>query len=165
MKKQRQSISAPRDTGRLARITFMCALLATVAPAFGALGGTLDSVQADQSRMMASMKSIDARGYTIQEMTTPTGVVIREYISPTGRVFGIAWNGPFIPDMRQFLGSYFSRFSAAAKAKRENYSSRHLLVIHEPTIVVESSGHMRAYSGRAYDPGLLPEGVNGNEVR
>jgi hypothetical protein len=139
--------------------------LAMIPSAFGALGGTADSVQADQSRMMAKMNSTDARGYTVHEMTTSTGVVVREYVSPAGRVFGVAWQGPFMPDMRQMLGSYFHQFSALAKTKRESRPNRSLLLIREPGIVVESSGHMRAYSGRAYDPRLLPEGVHENDVR
>jgi Protein of unknown function (DUF2844) len=132
---------------------------------FGALGGTSDSVRADQSRMMATIHSTDTRNYTIHEMTTPTGVVVREYVSSAGQVFGVAWQGPFMPDMRQILGSYFHQFSRAVKAKRESRPNRSLLLIREPGIVVESNGHMRAYSGRAYDPRLLPEGVHEHEVR
>lgn len=111
------------------------------------------------------MDSTDVHGYTVHEMTTPTGTVVREYVSSSGRVFGVAWEGPFMPDMRQILGSYFKQFSAAAKAKRDSRPNRSLLVISEPGMVVESSGHMRAYVGRAYDPRLLPEGVHANEVR
>ena len=140
-------------------------LLLSSSSAFGALGGTLDSVEVDRSRLMAKMTSTDVHGYTVHAMTTPTGTVIREYVSSSGRVFGVAWEGPFMPDFRQLLGSYFSHFSAATKAKRQSHASRNLLNIQESGIVVVSSGHMRAYSGHAYDPGLLPEGVDGNEVR
>jgi hypothetical protein len=139
--------------------------LILISPAFGSLGGTLDSVQADQSRMMATIKSTDARGFSIHEMTTPVGVVVREYVSASGRVFGVAWQGPFMPDMRQILGTYFQHFSRAAKAERDRHRSRNLLLITEPGIFVESGGHIRAYSGRAYDPGLLPEGIHGNDVQ
>jgi Protein of unknown function (DUF2844) len=139
--------------------------LVLISPAFGSLGGALDSVQADQSRMMATIKTTDARAYSIHEITTPAGVVVREYVSASGRVFGVAWQGPFMPDMRLILGAYFQHFSVAAKAQRESRRNRNLLLITEPGIVVESSGHMRSYSGRAYDPGLLPEGVHGNDVR
>jgi len=139
--------------------------LAIIPHAFAALGGTLDSVQSDQHRMMATMKSANAPAYTIHEITTPAGVVVREYVGSSGRVFGVAWEGPFMPDLRQILGSYFKHFAAASKAKRASLASRNRLVISEPGIVLESTGHMRAYSGRAYDPGLLPEGVHGNDVR
>jgi hypothetical protein len=143
----------------------VCFVFGFAASAFGALGGNLDSVQADQARMMAVLNSRETPGYTVHEMKTPAGIVIREYVSPAGRVFGVAWQGPFIPDMRQLLGTYFPQFSAAAKRQRESHVGRHLLNIQEPGLVAESNGHMRAYSGHAYDPALLPEGVHGNEVR
>ena len=145
-------------------IAFILQLL-LISPAFGSLGGALDSVQADQSRMMATIKTTDARAYSIHEITTPAGVVVREYVSASGRVFGVAWQGPFMPDMRLILGVYFQHFSVAAKGQRETHCNRNLLLISEPGIVVESGGHMRSYSGRAYDPGLLPEGVDENDVR
>ena len=143
----------------------VCFVFAFGASAFGTLGGNLDSVQSDQARMMAALKSREAIGYTVHEMRTPAGVVIRQYVSRAGRVFGVAWQGPFMPDMRQLLGAYFPQFSAAAKRQRESHVGRHLLNIQEPGLVAESNGHMRAYSGRAYDPALLPEGVHGNDVR
>jgi hypothetical protein len=147
----------------------LCAIVGLVAAlaasAFGSLGGNLDSVQSDQARMMATLKSREAASYTVHEMKTPAGIVVREYVSAGGRVFGVTWQGPFLPDFRQLLSSYFPLFSAAAQRQRQSHVGRHLLNIQEPGLILESTGHMRAYSGRAYDPALLPEGVRGNEVR
>ena len=164
---KRSSLSVLFRKGQIA-VRYAMALivqLTLISSAFGSLGGALDSVQADQSRMMATIKTTDARACSIYEITTPAGVVVREYVSASGRVFGVAWQGPFMPDMRQILGVYFQHFSAAAKGQRDRHSNRNLLLISEPGIVVESGGHMRSYSGRAYDPGLLPEGVDENDVR
>jgi hypothetical protein len=132
---------------------------------FAALGGSLDSVQADQAYMNATIKIARADSYAVHEIKTPTGTVVREYVSPAGRVFGIAWQGPFVPDMRLLLGTYFEHYSEAAKAQRERHVGRWPLNIQESDLVVQTAGHMRAYSGRAYDPGLLPEGVSGDDVR
>lgn len=134
-------------------------------PAFAALGASLDSVQADQVHLKANVKITEADAYTIHEMTAPTGTVVREYVSLDGRVFGVSWRGPFIPDMQQLLGSYFQHYSQAAKAERERRVGRSPLYIQEPGLVVQTGGHMRAYFGRAYDPGLLPAGVSANDVR
>jgi hypothetical protein len=143
---------------------FLTLLLITPS-AFAALGGSEASVQADQARLMATLRSTDTRAYTIHELTTPTGIVIRQYVSSAGRVFGVAWQGPFMPDLSQLLGSYFARFSSAAKSKRAPRASRNHLVIADHGLVLESTGHMRDYSGHAYDPDLLPEGVHGYDVR
>jgi hypothetical protein len=133
--------------------------------AFAALGASLDSVQNDQVRLHANTKITVAGAYTIHEMTTPMGTVVREYVSPSGRVFGVTWQGPFVPDLQQLLGSYFEKYSQAAKSQREHHVGRWPLNIQEPGLVVQTAGHMRAYAGRAYDPGLFPAGVGGHDIR
>jgi Protein of unknown function (DUF2844) len=140
-------------------------ILGTSFSAFATLGGTLDSVQTDQASMKATMKITQARSYAVHEVHAPTGTVVREYVSLTGRVFGVAWQGPFVPDMRQLLGTYFDQYSAAAKAQRESHVGRRPLNIQEPGLVVQTAGHMRAYYGRAFDPELLPVGVSVDDVR
>jgi hypothetical protein len=79
-------------------------------------------------------------------------------------VFGVAWQGQRIPDLRQLLGAYYDQYERAAAAAR---IARHRgpLVIQEPGLVVQSGGHMRAYSGWAYAPDLLPAGVRAEEIR
>ena len=163
-------VSIPAET--LSKRTGACwmavALLALGLPfpAFAALGGTSDSVQADQAQMNASLKITQADAYTVHEMKAATGTVVREYVSrPDGRVFGVTWQGPFIPDMKQLLGNYFQQYSEAARAQRESHVGRHPLNIQPPGLVVQTAGHMRAFSGRAYDPGLLPAGVSANDIR
>jgi hypothetical protein len=134
-------------------------------PAFAALGGNLDSIQTDQEYMKATIKITQVNSYAVHEIKVPTGTVVREYVSRTGRVFGVAWQGPFVPDMRQLLGSYFDHYSEAAKAQRQSYVGRRPLNIHESGLVMQTAGHMRAYSGRAYDPELLPPGVSADDIR
>jgi hypothetical protein len=128
-------------------------------PAMAALGGTVDSVQADGVRMKATDKVVRKDAYTVHEIEDSTGTVVREYVSNAGTVFGVSWQGPFVPDMRQILGSYFERYSQAARAQRKGQVGRNRLEIRESGFVVQTSGHQRAYSGRAYDEQLLPPAV------
>ncbi|MFZ0542036.1 MAG: DUF2844 domain-containing protein [Candidatus Sulfotelmatobacter sp.] len=134
-------------------------------PALGALGASLNSVTDDQVHLKATITITAAGTYTIHEMTAPTGTVVREYVSRSGRVFGVTWKGPFIPDLRQLLGTYFEHYLEAAKREREGHVGRAPLDIHEPGLVVQTAGHMRAYYGRAYDPGSLPAGVSDHDMR
>lgn len=134
-------------------------------PAVASLGASESSVQDDQLRLQAKATSNTTRAYTIHELTSPLGTVVREYVSPAGTVFAVSWQGPFQPDMKQILGSYFDQYSRAAKKQRENQLRRSLLNINEPSLVFQSTGHMRAYFGRAYDPRLLPPGVSADELR
>jgi hypothetical protein len=131
--------------------------------AWAALGGDLTSVAADRAHMNASLKVTEAQGYTVQEMKTPAGTVVSEYVSPGGRVFAVAWHGPFVPEMQQILGSYFQQYSAALQEKKP-YGHRPLN-LEQPGLVVQAGGHMRAYVGRAYLPGMLPPGLKVEEIK
>lgn len=150
---------------KLASVIFLT--LALALPAFATLGGDELSVEADRTQMkaIATTQVTKADGYSVHEIKAPSGTVVREYVSSEGRVFGVAWSGPFIPNMQQLLGSYFQQYSAGVKAHHEAARGRQPLSIQQPGLVVVNTGHMRSFHGRAYDPGLLPQGVTANAVR
>ncbi len=131
-------------------------------PAMAELGGTEASVVADQTNMKATRRILNAQKFTVHEIQSPSGTFIREYISPQGRVFAVAWQGPFMPDLRQLLGSYFSVYSAAAGSK---HAGRGFSLVRQPGLVVRSGGHMRSFSGMAYIPQLLPKDVAIDEIK
>ena len=84
-------------------------------PALAALGGDVTSVQQDKAQMKGTLKTTQAAAYTVHEITAPGNIVIKEYVSPAGKVFAIIWHGQFIPNMQQLLGSYYKQFSDAAR--------------------------------------------------
>jgi hypothetical protein len=139
--------------------------LGVVLPAWAALGGTAASVQADQVHMQASQRTVAGAAYSMQEMKTAAGAVVREYVSPDGKVFGVAWSGPWPPDMRQLLGSYFDQYAQAAKAQNGTRIGRRPLVINEPGLVVQAGGHPRSFAGKAYVPQMLPAGVKAEDIQ
>lgn len=142
-----------------------CLLLAGVGSAVAELGGDETSVAADELQIQGAKRTLRrAENYAMHQFEGQSGTVVREYVSPAGKVFGVAWQGPRIPDLRQLLGAYYAQYESAASAVR---SVRHRgpLLIQEPGLVVESDGHMRAYNGRAYVPDLLPAGVRAEEIR
>src|ERR1700691_5833886 len=134
-------------------------------PAWAALGGDLSTVQADQVHMRGSLRTTVAAAYTVHEIESTSGVVVREYVSSAGKVFAIAWQGPWPPDMRQLLGSYFDQYSQAAKAQSSARVGRRPLMIEQSGLVVEMGGHPRAFTGRAYVPQMLPSGVHAEEIQ
>lgn len=127
-----------------------------------ALGDDVATVESDRAHMRSAVHVTRGARYDTHELASPTGTVVREYVSPDGRVFGVAWEGPWPPDLRQVLGRYFDRFTAHA-AKRSR--GRGPLVVDEPDFVVVWSGHPRAFHGRAYLRSLLPAGVDAADVR
>lgn len=133
-------------------------------PAMAALGGDASSVEADRAQMKGSIAATQTDAYTVKEIHAPGGTTVREYISSSGRIFAVAWHGPFMPDMQQILGAYFQQYSAALQAQPKHYGRRPLN-IQLPGLVVQAAGHMRAYWGRAYVPQILPESIKADEIK
>jgi Protein of unknown function (DUF2844) len=138
-------------------------LIAFALPVFATLGGDVSSVQTDQAHMKATVNVARATNYTVHEMKAADGTAVREFVSPSGQVFGVAWSGPFRPDLKQVLGNYYDQVLAAAKNRRTTHNTP--LTIQEPGLVVEMSGHQRYYAGRAYVPGMLPQGVQTTAIK
>jgi hypothetical protein len=115
--------------------------------------------------MRASLRITRAAAYAVHELQAPDGHVVREYLSRSGTVFGLAWQGPSKPDLHQLLGTHFDEFMQAAQAAQATRRGHGPLVVNLPGMVVVSGGHMRAFSGRAYLPQSLPEGVNADAIQ
>jgi hypothetical protein len=104
----------------------------------------------------------------VHEITTPYGTVVREYVSPDGKVFGVAWRGPFLPNFQQLLGDSYATFTQAAQEARSAQPRRSRnapLAVAQPNLVMHSGGHTRAYVGHAYVPAMIPQGVDAQEIR
>jgi len=153
-----------RRAGKLFAALTALSLTLLVAPprAEAALGGTEATVRADQTQMSMTLRTMPAARFTVHELRAPSGSTVREYVSPTGTVFGVAWQGPSMPDLRQLLGVYFDQYVDAAAARR---TRRAPVLVELPGLVVHSSGHMRAFAGKAYLPQGLPPGVTAQEIQ
>jgi uncharacterized protein DUF2844 len=151
-----------RDTLAKAR-TAACAALAlsllAVAPsaAWAALGAAESTVQADGTALRANVQVTRGAAYAVHEMVMATGTRVREYASSGGVVYGVTWQGPFMPDLRQLLGTHFDAYAQSAHRIQVG---RSLSIVTEATLVVESSGHMRFHQGRAYLTDTVPAGVS-----
>jgi hypothetical protein len=145
----------------------LVALLGAIAgsgSAFAALGGDLRSVESDAAHLAARAQSTTTPSYTVQEIETPSGNTVREYVAD-GKVFAVAWKGAWPPDLRQLLGSYFPAYQQAAAAAKLRAGRTGLVSIRQRNLVVERAGHMRSFSGRAYLTDQWPAGVSPESVR
>jgi Protein of unknown function (DUF2844) len=134
--------------------------LAVTSASFGALGGDATSVQADQAHMRAQVRVTRTNAYTLHELQVQGKVAVREYVSPVGKVFAVAWSGPTRPDLQQVLGTYYSQFSHAMQQRR----ARGPVNLRLPGLVVQMGGHQRALRGRAYVPEMMPDSVTPQEI-
>lgn len=146
-------------------IAAMMLAMADPYPGAASLGGTATTVQADQARMQASLRMTKKDLYAIHELSAASHVVVREFVSPTGIVFGVAWQGPTRPDLQQLLGGYFQHFVEVTGAQKRQGVRRRPMLVQEPGLVVQGGGHARAFVGRAYVPQLVPAGVQAEEIQ
>jgi Protein of unknown function (DUF2844) len=135
--------------------------ISTIASA--TLGSDENSIQADQAHIRASARVTRTPAYAVHALQAPSGHVVREYVSPAGKVFGVAWQGPSRPDMRQLLGPYFDQFVQAADSMERHGHGP--MMIRLPNLVVVSAGHMGAFSGKAYLPQMLPTGMRPEAIQ
>ena len=173
--------ASPR--GRLGKaILALSAVIVLQAPgiAMATLGGSAQSIAADQQALGGQVRMLNQPqsstggqalqqppvpanpAYTVEQISTPTGVTVNEYLSPNGTVFAVSWRGPRPPDLSQLLGPYFAEYQTAAASP---HAQRGHLFIQTQTLVAESGGHMRDLRGRAYVPALLPPGVSADEIQ
>jgi len=134
-----------------------------MAPAKAALGDRVASVQADRASMKGQLRTRSAPGYSVQEITSASGTVVREYVSPAGVVFAVSWNGPAMPNLQQTLGTYFAQYQTSVRSRRTTRGLRqghNHVEVHTPSLIVHAGGHMREYFGLAYAPSLLPPNLS-----
>jgi hypothetical protein len=144
----------------------MLVLLTRSLPVSASLGGDVSSVQTDQVRIQGAVMKVTRNGtFTVHEMRAATGTIIREYVSASGVVFGVAWEGPTVPDLRQVLGVYFAPYLQAAQAAQQKRTGHGPFRIETPAFVVEQSGHPRAFAGRAYVLQLMPASTGAELIR
>lgn len=149
-------------TGSLV-VALAVAGFAATSPALAGLGGDVSSIDADRISLKGALTAFSTvKGYAVHEITTAAGARVREYLTSDGKVFAVSWQGPFIPDLQQMLGSYYGRYAEAASAPHTG-GHRHLK-IEQPRLVVESNGRMRAFYGRAWDPALLPANFSAADI-
>ncbi len=146
-------------------------LLGFSLPASASLGGSSSSVEEDSARMNASLQIVQHNIYAVHQITAPQGTVINEYVSQDGRVFAVSWHGQFPAQMQQILGTYFEQYVAALKTQAQLNQAQPRVYGHRPLnlqllgLVVQTSGQMGAYSGRAYIPEMLPQGTMAGQIQ
>ena len=129
--------------------------------AFADLGGDVKSVSADRQMMQGRLLSTAGQQYTLHEITTSGGTLVREYETLQGKIFAVTWKGPFPPNLQQLFGSYYDRYQSAAAASAQVHPGMHRqLSITQPDFVMQALGRMRAFHGKAYIPSLVPAGTS-----
>jgi len=142
-------------------LALLGAAVALATPAHAALGDRVSSISNDQARLKAARHIETRNAFTLHHLDSPTGVKVREFVSPAGMVFAVAWDGPTIPDLRQLLGSHFDQYQQAMRSSR-----RHGPVnLRIGDFIFQQSGHQRSFRGRAFRADLVPSGVSTTDLQ
>lgn len=150
-------VASAHSYKRLTLSMFFAIAMLTL-PAGAELGGNTTSIKADQEKIKGALKVTVTANYEVHEIQSAEGIRVREYLAPGGTVFGVSWQGPWKPDLRQLLGPYFDPYVTASQGMKK--TSRGPATIQLPGLVVQTGGHMRSFVGRAYLPQMVPQGVS-----
>jgi len=127
---------------------------AGVLPVLGEPLGQAQNSQASVRRLSAAV--------AVHEYRTADGGALRAYAVAGGAVFGLAWETPTAPNLSLLLGQRFEAYQRAAAAQSKRKGP---LYVHSGDLVVEMSGHMRDFRGRAYLAAMIPAGMTPAVVR
>lgn len=158
-------ICISKRAARAAAAAICLGAVALAQPALAALGDAGSTIDKDATQLRAQRSAAAAApsgNYTVQELTLPSGTVVREYLTSSNQIFAVTWHGPNIPDLQQLLGSYYGRYSTAVQAHGRG---RQPVTVQEPDLVVRSAGHARAFYGMAYLPQQFPPGLTVQQIR
>jgi len=153
------------------RILWPVLLVLLPIPMWATLGDNAGSVLTNQTNWNGTLSSVDKSTYVLHEITMPSGAKVREFVSPAGAVFGVAWEGQFPPNFQQLLGPYYQQAQeaiaqqkTAEQAAQQPRRRRGPVLIETPGMVFSQGGHMRSFHGQAYIPQLVPQGVQASDI-
>jgi hypothetical protein len=121
-------------------------------------------VSLDQQVLRGVDREEVRQGYKLHQITSADGTVVKEFVSPAGVIFGVAWQAPHMPNLQQLLGSSMTELQVALQSKARRHT-RAPLIVRTDKLVFVSGGHMRSFHGYAYIPSLVPHNVSPEVVQ
>jgi len=99
-----------------------------------------------------------------QESTDANQISVRQYVSSSGQVYAVSWDGPAMPDVAVLLGTWFDRYRQEASAALPNATGLHSSRVSGSDLMVETAVRLRNFNGRAWLPNALPAGVTAADI-
>ena len=146
-------------------------VIAASGPAYAQLGATIAIAATGTS---SSSNAADATAPVLhqaansavqwQQSTDANQIRVRQYVSSSGQVYAVSWDGPAMPDIAVLLGTWFDRYRQEASAALPNASGLHSSRVSSSDLMVETAVRLRDFSGRAWLPSALPAGVAAADI-
>lgn len=132
-------------------------------PAFAALGAPSATVEQDREKLNAAHRTEPRAGYTVHILEGP-GTTVRQYASPAGIIFGLAWNHQTgLLDLQGLFGPYYAEYAQALADQSPPHRRAHRMTTDH--LVIERGGRMGAVWGRAWVLPLLPPGISEDHIQ
>lgn len=148
--------------GTTASVSADANVLGAVSSTAAASGVQTEAASSEAAVQSYNLRSSTGEKYTYSEFTTDSNSRVREFLTPDGKVFGIAWQGRRVPNLQVLLGSYFGDWHDAVAS--QPHQGLHSSSIQTSSLVVQMAGHMGLIVGRAWAPKLVPAGVDARNV-
>ena len=140
---------------------FSALLLAYAGASHAALGESPEQFSTEATTVASNVTAAGLK-YLTRDTTLATGTRVSEYVSASGIVFAVTWEGPMLPDLKALLGKYFD--TMVAESARSPRAGRSRIAVNLPEVVINSGGHMRAFEGSAWIPAEFPAGFSADDV-
>lgn len=98
--------------------------------------------------------------YTEQVAEQANGTRVTAWRTAAGQIVAVRWSGPFLPDLQAVLGRHFNLLARQAAGR----GTGAVLQVRDEVAVVESTGRLGQFSGRAWLPAQLPTGLDPREM-
>jgi Protein of unknown function (DUF2844) len=135
------------------------------APTWAATSAT-SAISATRATRLVQHVSSAAAPYTVDETTLSSGTVVREYVGQNGAVFAVIWHGPQMAPLNTLLGTWFPSYLNGVRDARAAHGGSHGPAnVQLQGLIVQSGGHMGNFSGRAYLPQALPQGISPDDLQ
>lgn len=130
-------------------------------PARAVLGGDTSTIADDEARLRGSRHAVVASSAQVRthEITLADGSSIREFVTPGGIVFAVAWSTRFKPDLAALLGAHAASYTAAASEAMRAPGIRRHVELRRGDLVMHSTAHLNSHVGKAWLQSLVPDGV------
>lgn len=154
---------AARGLGKCLALALVCWVV-WAQPAHAVLGERVETIHADQMRLQGARRLATALQYQVHDIRLADGSLVRQFATPSGQVFALAWRSHLKLQLQPLLGQYFSGYTEARRAATKGHGFVRQSVLSQGGLVVHESAHLGMFAGLAYVHHLVPEGVNPNAL-
>lgn len=132
---------------------------------FATLGADADSIVNDRTKLALDRSEPKKFSNFKAEEMVAKGLRVRQFVSPSGRVFALAWSGRVDSQLPQLLGSYSKDVQEYEQAHPKRAGRIPYRRVDAGRVVLEFWDTLRKVEGKAIVPALAPANVTAKDIQ